>query len=294
MIAGVGAFGFFKGLSYTSDGETWKHSPDDDYIISIYNDVKYVDKNYIITGTWATLLETFYGVAFSGDEGRTLTYYEWTPAEESPRYSSFLNRNVGYVAGGHWPVAASSDIFGSKDGISISAQIRIPMVKGMKSNPNGNVQNTDYRAVISKTTDGGRTWRVLVDESTDYYFQQISFVDENRGWVLSDGAQVNRILATTDGGLSWTTQYTTSGFLTSLEMVDENEGWAGGYARINPGGSALILRTTNGGRTWEPMPLGINGVVMRISVVDANNVWATVKDLTTSRSAVVRFVPSRA
>lgn len=75
----------------------------------------------------------------------------------------------------------------------------------------------------------------------------VDFVNSEDGWVAGRGI----ILGTTDGGRTWTTEYTTdTGPVTALDFVDPQNGWA-------QVGNAL-LRTTDGGRQWTALP-GVSG-----------------------------------
>jgi photosystem II stability/assembly factor-like uncharacterized protein len=68
--------------------------------------------------------------------------------------------------------------------------------------------------------------------------QAIQFVDASHGWAAGNG----RILATSDGGHSWTRQYAGPAALYQLDFTDAAHGWAVG--------KDVLLRTTDGGATW--------------------------------------------
>jgi hypothetical protein len=74
----------------------------------------------------------------------------------------------------------------------------------------------------------------------------VQFTDSGHGWVAGAG----RIMATSDGGASWTRQYAGPADLDQVDFIDGEHGWAAG------GGS--LLRTTDGGASWtalaEPCP----------------------------------------
>ena len=68
----------------------------------------------------------------------------------------------------------------------------------------------------------------------------VAFPSTSRGWAAGRGA----IIATTDGGATWTQQYEGRADIRSLEFADERHGWAVA--------SDSLLRTADGGATWSP------------------------------------------
>jgi photosystem II stability/assembly factor-like uncharacterized protein len=66
----------------------------------------------------------------------------------------------------------------------------------------------------------------------------VEFVSPSRGWVAGAG----RVLATSDGGQTWTRQYSGPAGLDQVDFIDAQHGWAVG--------TNALLRTTDGGATW--------------------------------------------
>jgi photosystem II stability/assembly factor-like uncharacterized protein len=69
----------------------------------------------------------------------------------------------------------------------------------------------------------------------------VQFVSARQGWVTGAG----RILATSDGGRTWTAQYAGQAKLYQVDFTDATRGWA-----VGPN---ALLRTTDGGRTWTQL-----------------------------------------
>ncbi len=98
--------------------------------------------------------------------------------------------------------------------------------------------------VILKTTDGGETWieqhcGLVGNERSMRVFEDVSFVDESTGWVISAGRGAHK---TTDGGKSWTeVPMPGKGLLKRVQFVDDKTGWIL---------SRNMFRTTDGGKTW--------------------------------------------
>ena len=83
----------------------------------------------------------------------------------------------------------------------------------------------------------------------------VEFVDSGHGWVAGAG----RIMATSDGGASWTRQYAGQADLNQVDFVDGDHGWAAG------GGT--LLRTTDGGATWTPLAEPCQGELSSVHFV---------------------------
>jgi photosystem II stability/assembly factor-like uncharacterized protein len=86
---------------------------------------------------------------------------------------------------------------------------------------------------VPVTTQAGAQPRV-------HSLDAIAFPSETHGWAAGKGA----IIATADGGRTWTQQYHGAAAVHSLDFTDERDGWA--VAETS------LLRTTDGGATWSP------------------------------------------
>lgn len=131
-----------------------------------------------------------------------------------------------------------------------------------------------------KTTDGGSSWSKLnttfkpTDVATCFHFANLS-----TGWLteINDSPPSFSISKTTDGGNSWNVQYldtnsngadtmTNSG---AMQFVDEYHGWV-----VGP--KSRILKTNNGGTTWEKVTntgIGTDAYLKCLFALDANHVW---------------------
>ena len=86
------------------------------------------------------------------------------------------------------------------------------------------------------------TWQIISNlELPDVWtFRDISFADENHGWVI---AKYEGVLHTQNGGKTWNRKPSVGDNNCGVYFIDKNHGWIVGYD--------VILRTTDGGRTWK-------------------------------------------
>ncbi|MEZ5073016.1 MAG: YCF48-related protein [Bacteroidales bacterium] len=123
---------------------------------------------------------------------------------------------------------------------------------------------------------------------TLYRWEDIEFVNAGTGWVagqMSAGpeswAQV--ILHTTDGGQTWQQQYrfhspvwmAEAQRIDALQFLDEDLGWATGHSiDIGEAMTSGLLRTRDGGATWEEMGAGITeGELVDLHFLNASDGW---------------------
>ena len=104
------------------------------------------------------------------------------------------------------------------------------------------------RGTILHTINGGDSWAEQTS-GVNKPLQSVHFIDNNNGWIVGDGGTM---LHTINGGTTWTPQTNgVSGNLNSVHFTDSSNGWAvGNVAPFN----AIILRTTDGGTTWDLTP----------------------------------------
>ncbi len=139
---------------------------------------------------------------------------------------------------------------------------------------------------IAATDDGGATWTVHAVPGRGALYS-ISFPDPTHGWAVGEDAGGDYpwpeyIVATTDGGRSWRTQYRSDAEAMRLARVvfaDERRGWVTGtrspYSSREETG--VILATKDGGATWE-VQYEAQRPLVPIACTDARHVWAAGED----------------
>ena len=137
------------------------------------------------------------------------------------------------------------------------------------------------KGTIARTTNG-KDWELQISKVGNW-LNSVSFVDPDIGYAA--GAN-ETILSTRNGGRSWkvlqggqisegvgeedTTLYN------AIQFFDEKTGWVAGI-RLSPSTqtqSALIQKTTDGGKKWVVQETGKEDVLEDIFFLDANQGWA--------------------
>jgi photosystem II stability/assembly factor-like uncharacterized protein len=106
----------------------------------------------------------------------------------------------------------------------------------------------DFVATVQRVTAGELKLRAF------------SFVDEQHGWLAVDAA----LMATADGGMSWSSRATLPAVVQSLDFISATEGWAAT-------GTGL-LATRDGGQTWLPVPAPVQSVA-QVDFADSRSGW---------------------
>ena len=99
----------------------------------------------------------------------------------------------------------------------------------------------------------------------------VTFTDASHGWVVGGAQGAGTILATTDGGATWSVQTPTGASVAGLSAVafkGPTHGWA-------VGGQGTILATTDGGATWNAQNSGTSiASLAGVAFTDATHGWA--------------------
>ena len=113
-----------------------------------------------------------------------------------------------------------------------------------------------HEGTWARTLDGGATWTAGgVPGGDSLQFRDVHAYSADLAWLLSAGpGALSRIYRTTDGGASWTLQFTNdvpTAFYDCLSFWDDRRGLA--YSD-QVDGRIMLLETSNGGETWSLVP----------------------------------------
>ena len=182
----------------------------------------------------------------------------------------FLNSSTGWITG----TAVVNDLvllYVSQDGGSTWYQQSLSLPSGVPSAQLSLLSPTFFSATdgilpiifsdlitgrgiatdILVTHDGGTTWKSTMPLPAAV--GTIDFVDMQQGWV-TDGMV---LYSTSDGGQHWAKLSPGANFnqVTDLSFVSSTTGWAIVGQSSN---SSYLLKTTDGGKTWTPIPFSIS------------------------------------
>jgi photosystem II stability/assembly factor-like uncharacterized protein len=163
--------------------------------------------------------------------------------------------------------------------------------------PGANVWVCGSPDLVIGSADGGHTWRVRHRDASIELLEgllwSIAFGERSHGWAVARGTSRSpaRVLATTDGGRSWTSQYpgVEGGWLVSVAATDARHVWAVGHQGSADLGKGLILASSDGGRTWRRQRLPTGLVPTAVAFADARHGWAVAVEDAADASPPVRY-----
>jgi photosystem II stability/assembly factor-like uncharacterized protein len=196
------------------------------------------------------------GVVLSTDDGGAHWTSHDTSASDDLRGVSFTGSSFGCIVGG-------DTILTTADG-GTQWQSRSP---GVPYSSRGNLYGLDFldastgwavgqAGLVLKTVDGGVHWRRL-ENGNLWSLDSVHFVDAQHGWAVGDGF----ILASADGGSSWTPQTTVPG--TGQRLHDLAFADATHAAAVGDAGLAFV--SDDGGATWTRSDVSTGETLYRMA-----------------------------
>lgn len=167
----------------------------------------------------------------------------------------FVNERIGWIVAGRWP---SGDTFSGGQGYIVMTTdqgdnwqlLKVDTTYDFydcwfRDSLTGFVVGGDdrtLRGVVLQTTDGGLTWNERPLPASARFLRSICFVSPSEGWACG---RSGTIIHTTDAGQTWTLQPTAiDTTLFDIEFANHERGMASG--------NSIVLRTLDGGATWQP------------------------------------------
>lgn len=173
----------------------------------------------------------------------------------------FLNDKIGFIVGGNERNDAIQTILKTTDGgknWSVQKDNIAPWLRDVHA-INDKTAFACGDGVLLKTTDGGSNWNdiVLPGNASSRRFNSVWFIDEKVGF-LGGGHptrdSIQTLLKTTDGGNNWSIIYDNPNpMINKIYFVGKNNGYV-------VGDYGLILKTEDGGETWEELETKVNDI----------------------------------
>jgi photosystem II stability/assembly factor-like uncharacterized protein len=225
--------------------------------------------SFLLSGT-GTAVGELGTILRSTDRGVT-----WTPQDGGTTanlYSvSFVSRLTGTAVGNSGTILRTDD--GGDTWTPQYADTLAPLY-GVSFVSASNGIAVGDKGTILLTTDGGDTWNTQ-DSGTTRPLSRVLFWDVNTAFAVGD---FGTLLRSTDGGDTWTQQADMpSSHLIGISFADANQGLAVGCLVSTEGdceSSGIILRTRDGGLTWNTESYGGSEVLYAVSFLSANTVIA--------------------
>ena len=127
----------------------------------------------------------------------------------------------------------------------------------------------DVGAVL-RSIDGGDNWSVKFDVGGSTLFNHhlsVYFTNTKVGWAAGSLSEDGKILKTTDGGKTWSSQnINVKNWLNSIYFIDANTGWTVGNA-------GKIFKTIDGGSNWELQYTDTTKFLRSVHFIDENIGW---------------------
>ena len=126
---------------------------------------------------------------------------------------------------------------------------------------------------VLRTDDGGASWTALPPPVAGD-LRAVAAPADDAVWLAGDDGV---LLGSDDGGAHWQAHVVVTEHLTSLAFSDRDHGLAGGSADGGEG-RAFVLRTADGGATWQRVDLPLWGKVRALAALPDGRAWAAVED----------------
>lgn len=244
-VTGLGA------TMYSLDGEHFNRSL---AAVLVSQDLKFQGGRMILTQASGPCISTTNGIIYSCHK----VPYKYG---QDGRYSSSPSANVIYNTAGTWPKSQpSGDIF------EVTQNLRVVRESGVVKYEVGPVEasapsNYTYTAELWKSSDGGKTWKNLIADQGNFYFNDIHCIDDTHCVAVGEGFAKDgskdpgaRVYVTSDGETFKEVhrESTTGGeSLMAARMLSTTEHWAGGSTKAGGLTAPLLaLHSTDGGNTY--------------------------------------------
>jgi photosystem II stability/assembly factor-like uncharacterized protein len=203
-----------------------------------------------------------------------------TPAEYRPDATVW---NVACMNNTYWP---------GQQRLRQYAGGHVETYGGVSFSIDSNVLNGEITAITTTLPTSAATTESILPSFTSGQVRDIGLIIPEFGWALQD----NRLLSTSDGGISWNdiTPVLGESSILDVEFQDAVHGWLViSGLESNSDASLTILQTGDGGSTWNPsssLPLSDPDIgAAYLEFLDAQTGWLVIKLPSSSNFSIGRL-----
>lgn len=238
-------------LKTTNGGSTWTIIP----ISQSYDNLELRDVHF--TNENSGILIGEYMIMRTNDGSNTFNYTYDYSVYASLYAVNFVNESTGFVVGSNGRIFKTTNAGFQWD--SYLDTYRLGGIRNIFFADENSGWGTNTKIEIIRTTDGGKKWykpnyQLQLNSAYAYSFVDIGFISPSVGWTCGSST----IFKTTDGGQNFVNQYFRyNDNLNDIFILDAQKIWTVGY-EYNNGYKGRVVKTSDGGTTWQAMDLGIN------------------------------------
>lgn len=159
----------------------------------------------------------------------------------------FINENTGWACGDGGVILKTTN-----SGVNWVQQTSgvNKRLEGIDAVDDNTLYCVGWFQTILKSTNSGTNWIAIRNgpSGTGASFDKTFFLNVNTGWLLRDGGSGGYILRTTNGGVSFDSTNVIFSFMSDIYFKDALTG-------VLCGNGALIMKSTDGGVTWNQILL---------------------------------------
>jgi photosystem II stability/assembly factor-like uncharacterized protein len=170
----------------------------------------------------------------------------------------FLNPKIGWIAGNGGIILTTINGGNSWHNQNSSTTKNLTEIFFINENQGW---TTGFNNTFLYTFNGGNNWQQInVCDDTTKHNTDIHFIDDKNGWLLNNYGE---IFKTNDGGTTWNKIFIFPNFgWTKLKFIDNSDGYAMQFY------GDMLMKTSDGGKSWREVPLFIPGATLGIMVKD--------------------------
>jgi photosystem II stability/assembly factor-like uncharacterized protein len=197
------------------------------------------------------------------------------PTDQNMTNVCFISPDTGWVFGYHGTVLRTNDGGNSWIDQSVPSNDEIYAGLFLDSDFGWIALSDDFKnndGQIYGTTDGGYTWNLQFLDNT-CAIRDLSFINQDTGWAMAyyrkyDPVTVyqNFFLKTTDGGNNWfVLDSIGQSYFQKMDFANDSIGYIAGAGMPN------LMKTADGGMTWQASPHASYGALRDVFFTDVDN-----------------------